>query len=282
MSTLLSEQDRRFFADHGYVIVRGAASAADCQAVIDTIHDYAGGAGRDRWYQPPYTKGGMLPLYHHPTLWRNRENPRLYGAAAELLEETALWVSFDRVCAKLPADPAHPEWGDSGFLHWDCDPFAARARLTLQGVLCLADTPAEAGGFRCMPGCHKPPFIEACRAAHMAAGGEGRFHPAELAGKDGWPDVTPVPARAGDYIIWDRRLPHGNGANRSQSVRYCQYILYYQPSPDSQVEPRIHDCTTPGAHGGFPADPEGFEARHFRPLQLTPLGRRIAGLDSWE
>ena len=266
----LSDQDHAFFKENGYLIVREAVSKASCDAVIEDIfaflkldpHD------SDGWYRPPLEPGRCTELYHTQAMWNNRQNPRLYGAFAELLGKSKLWCSLDRVSFKPPRHRDHPEWYVDGFLHWDYhDMTLLPIPFIVQGVLCLTDTAADQGGFQCVPGAHKDLVREA--------------RPGEVLKAPDLKDLSPVPvpAKGGDLIIWHRALPHGNSRNHSSKPRLAQYISM-APAQEDQRRQRMagwkQRCAKSKADASVAEDlPEPAD------IHLTPLGRRLLGIDRW-
>ena len=125
---VLSPDEIEFFEQNGYVVVRAAVPAEQCQAVIDAIFGFLGmdAAQPDGWYREPHRTNGFVELYHHPSMWENRQTPRVYEAFAQLLGEEHLWVSIDRAGFKPPPHAAHPEYDDKGFVHWDAEPRTGR------------------------------------------------------------------------------------------------------------------------------------------------------------
>lgn len=272
----LTEAQRRQFAEEGYVVLPGLVPPAVTEAVVAFLWEFLGMDPRDPndWYRPPHRPGGMVEAYQHQSLWDVRQHPPLHAAFAELFGTERLWVSLDRACMKPPRRPAHPEWDHAGFLHWDVDPRRWRSLpFGVQGVLCLTDTAADQGGFQCVPGAHRgleewlererPP-----RGSRVATGLE----------------AVAIPARAGDLIVWDRLLPHGNGRNVSNRPRLAQYVTLF-PAAEAdtrQRDRRVRQWRERRGPGGraFPGDPRGWE-RRYPPAELSPLGRRLLGLDSW-
>jgi hypothetical protein len=285
MTPVFSDADRRFFDENGYVVARGLVEPERCQAVIDAVFDFLGFDPNDPddWYRLPLTRGGMLEMYQHQALWDNRQHPRVHQAFAELLGTEKLWVSFDRANFNPPVRDDQPEYAHGGMIHWDIDPATAHsAPFGLQGVLYLADTPAKIGGFCCVPGHHK--LIERWAATGAAIPGApvpGRRSPAD---RD---EVTVVPivGAAGDLVIWNNRLLHGNGKNESDRPRMAQYIMMRPAAPDDVAmrEDRIRrwrDRLPPDADWA-PGDPRHWEERQGTTATLTPLGRKLLGLDGW-
>jgi hypothetical protein len=275
---VLSPEDHAHFHEFGYVIVRNAVPLENVRALIDVMHAFLGGIDRENWYKPPHTQWGFLPLHHNQAMWDNRQHPRVYRAFTELLGREDLWVTMDRVNVKLPAHKDHPGWGDVDFVHWDCDPRTPPRQLSLQGVLSLADTPVNAGGFQCVPGAHRR-LGEICAkfADKPDWNPRGADTSGVLLGK-----TTHIPTNAGDLIIWDQRLPHGNCPNHSDKPRYSQYISFVRPSPDEQArQDRIDIFEKRDGAGGFPLDERKFELTRTPKAQLTPLGRKLLGIDRW-
>jgi len=282
---VLSSDDHAFFRRNGYVIVHDAAPQENLEAAIDAIWEFLGMDRNDPsdWYREPLRPNGMLEMYQHQALWDNRQSPRIYQAFSELLGTHRLWVSIDRACMKPPRHPAHPEYDHKGFIHWDMDTTKPPQRLGLQGVLCLADTDRDQGGFQCVPRL----FREFDSWVKTQPADRNPSAP-DLVGFD----VEPIPAKAGDLIIWNRMLAHGNGHNVSNRPRLAQYIAMFEAEPETAGsegwgggrETRIREWRerlSPDA-AWAPGDPRGWERTHGKTAELTPLGRKLLGLDLWE
>ncbi len=261
----------------GYVVVPDAVPSDALAAVLADVECHTETSLDDPATWPVssargdiHADGGMVEMYHYQSMWDVRQHPRLHGIFSEVWGTDALWVSIDRVCMKLPR-PMVPEQND--FIHWDVDiakypdvPFF------VQGVLALTDTDDDMGGFQCVPEVYRN--LEAWLTLHAAElDGEPRFSRDE---------ITRVPMRAGDLLIWSGHLPHGNGLNRSDRLRLAQYVMMNHPRDDDARDERIaawRDKTH--AFGSrHPANRESFTDDP--PAALTPLGRRLLGLDPWE
>ena len=136
--SVLSEADRTFWDENGYVVIADAVPAANLSAVVEAIWAFleVDGDNPESWYlhpprsedEPsPISQAGMVEMYQHQSLWDNRQNPRLYKAFKVLLGTPNLWVSLDRVNMKPPASDRHPEWDFGGMIHWDIDTSLERA-----------------------------------------------------------------------------------------------------------------------------------------------------------
>lgn len=274
---VLSDSEMEFFEENGYVVVRGAAPAEQCQAVVDAIFDFLGmdADDGDDWYHEPHRTSGFVEMYHHPSMWANRETPRVYEAFRQLLGEERLWVSFDRVGFKPPPHPDHPEYDHPGFVHWDADTSTWPLPFSLQGVLYLNDQSADQGCYQCVPGMHRA-FEQWVKT--QPADRDPRTP--DLAGLE----VRQVAAEQGDLVVWVRALAHGNGHNVSQTPRFAQYITM-SPAREDDAEARgarieQFEQRRPPPSTAFPGDARGWEQAQ-PAAQLSALGRRLLGLDRW-
>ena len=95
----------------------------------------------------------MVEIYQSQSLWDNRQHPRVHGAFAQIWGTEKLWCSMDRANMKPPVREDQPAWQHPGMIHWDADTTSGKATFRVQGVLYLADTDENGGGFReCLPG----------------------------------------------------------------------------------------------------------------------------------
>lgn len=205
-------------------------------------------------------KHAMVPIWGHQALWDVRQHPPVHAVFAAACGTEELWVSMDRVSIKAPGDPGLR-------IHWDVDPASDGPRL-LQGVVALTDTPAGAGGFCCVPELFRD------RGGWLARNAGAPTWGIELEGHE----PTPVPARAGDLIVFDARLPHGSEANSAATPRLAQYVTMREPdawggSAEGRVELYAAGRSVFGAYEG--------RVEPWPPATLTPLGRRLLGADSW-
>ena len=280
--TVLTDADHAFFRENGYVVVPEAVPAALCAAALAAIWEFLGMDPDEpaTWY-PPQRRGGLVYLHQHQALWDNRQYPRVHQAFAELLGAEALWVSMDRATMKPPVSPQFPAYDDSGFIHWDLDTSRPLpTRLGVQGVLALTDTSVDMGGFQCIPGFHRElaEWIAAQPAGRDPRSPDLSCLPPGFA-------VTPIPMAAGDLVVWDRLLAHGNGRNTGTHPRLAQYLTMFPASGDEVVcRERIacwRERRAPISwEREIPEADRGREQRH-PPAELTPLGCRLLGLEAW-
>lgn len=281
---VLSADDLEFWHENGYVIVHEAAPQKNLQAVVDAIWEFQEMDPEDpkTWYRvperlngmPELNGSGMVEMYNHPALWANRQLPRIHGAFADIWGTEKLWVTIDRVNMNVP-NRAGFEF--RGFIHWDIDTTLDPLPFDVQGVLSLADTLPGQGGFQCVAG--MPNRLKDWIKTQPTD--RDPHHP-DLTGLT----LTSVEARAGDLLIWNSQLPHGVSPNRSQRPRMAQYISM-SPAQESNEKARqwridawLHRKAPKG--NPFPGDPRQWERKHGTTAALTPLGRKLLGLDLWD
>jgi hypothetical protein len=279
---VLSEQDMAFFQENGYLVVPEVTSPENLDAVIKAVWEFLQMDPNDSttWY-PSDRRGAIAYIHQHQALWNNRQAPRLHGAFADILGTEKLWVSMDRAGMKPPIDARFPEYDDRGFVHWDLDTSKPLPdKLGVQGVLALTDTTEEMGGFCCIPGFHK-------KLAEWIAAQPADRNPRapDLSRLPEGFKVTPIPMKAGDLVIWDRTLAHGNGRNEGTHPRLAQYITMYHASDDETArQERIACWRDRHAPSFWEKDiPEKYKGKEKAnpPAELTPLGRKLLGLDLW-
>jgi hypothetical protein len=279
---VLSETDLEFFQQQGYLVVSNVVPQENLDALLAVIWKFLEMDPNDpaTWY-PLERKSSLVYLHQHQALWDNRQSPRLYEAFADILGTEKLWVSMDRASMKPPLDSRFPHYNDRGFVHWDLDTSKPLPEtLGVQGVLALEDTTAEMGGFCCIPGFHRD------LAAWIAQQPADRdLRRPDLSRLPEGCQVTPIPMRAGDLVIWDRRLAHGNGPNTGTRPRLAQYITMYPAREDEEArQERIACWRDRHAPSYWERDiPEALRGREKEnpPAQLSPLGRKLLGLDVW-
>ncbi|MBB6052848.1 phytanoyl-CoA dioxygenase family protein [Armatimonas rosea] len=286
MEPVLTAEDRAFFDQWGYLVVKKVVPKESCDAVIDDIYRFLEMRPDDpeTWY-PVRRRGSLAHIHQTQSLWDNRQNPRLYQTFADLYGTEKLWTSLDRACFKPPLSERHPHHNDQGFVHWDMDTSTPPETwpFFVQAVLCLTDTTEEMGGFCCIPGFHRKNLV---RWIAEQPEGRHRFQPDLTRLPEGM-KVTPIPAEAGDLVIWDVTLAHGNGANHGTAPRLCQYVTHYPASDDpAQAAERVACWGERTAPPSWERDiPEPYKGRerqqHPEPATLTELGKKLLGLERW-
>lgn len=266
--SVLSTTELDFFDKHGYIVARQVISTRQAERTAASIWDFTGTNPNDptSWYTDPPRI--MVETYHHQTQWDNRTAPRVYEAFRQVWKTDHLWVSHDRASFSPPnLNPKAPESG----LHWDMNIDNRPFSFGVQGILYLTDTPAEQGAFICVPGFHKK--IE-CWLDQLPKDTQPRHQDLLALG------AKRIPAKAGDLIIWRTALPHSASINRGKAPRIAQYITMSPASDNPAARQHRMDFWRRRLSGLGRYKRE--RDAHERPrAQLTPLGRKLAGVDPW-
>jgi hypothetical protein len=284
--TVLSKADWAFWEENGYVIIPNAVPQENLDRMVEAIWWFLDMDPEDSetWYKhKPFTRdnrcspisaGGMVEMYQHQAIWDNRQHPRVYQAFAEIWGEEKLWVSLDRANMKPPAREDKPDWNNRGMIHWDLDTSQQPIQFGVQGVLYLTDTAEDQGGFQCVPGFNNT-FEEWVKTQPE----DRNPHHPDLTGLD----VRSIPGKAGDLLIWHRLLAHGNGHNTSDKPRLAQYITMSPARTDDEAarQARVASWQERRPMPNWPGDPRAWEKEKQQTAELTPLGKKLLGVDQW-
>ena len=285
--TVLSKADWAFWEENGYVIIPNAVPQENLDRMVEAIWWFLDMDPEDSetWYKhKPFTRdnrcspisaGGMVEMYQHQAIWDNRQHPRVYQAFAEIWGEEKLWVSLDRANMKPPAREDKPDWNNRGMIHWDLDTSQQPIQFGVQGVLYLTDTAEDQGGFQCVPGFNNT-FEEWVKTQPE----DRNPHHPDLTGLD----VRSIPGKAGDLLIWHRLLAHGNGHNTSDKPRLAQYITMSPARTDDEAarQARVASWQERRPMPNWPGDPRAWEKAKQQTAELTPLGKKLLGVDLWD
>lgn len=213
MPNVLSEEDLVFWQEQGYVVLHDAVSQEQLQNTAGAVWDFVGSNpdDPDSWCMAASRlTNTRVPLFDNPYFIQNRASKRIHKAYSQLWGTADLWMSIDQASFNPPGCPFL-----GPHLHWDA---ALRPPLPMstQGLLYLVDVQEDQGAFTLVPGFHRKvdDFLW-----EVAAHGE---HPMDrdlhaLGSK-------PIAGKAGDFIIWDHRLPHGGSPNVASEPRLVQYM----------------------------------------------------------
>ena len=133
------------------------------------------------------------------------------------------------------------------------------------------------GGFQCIPWLYKN--YETWKLSQPE--GRDKFKP-DITGLED--KLVKVSLEAGDLLIFNSTQPHGIRPNNSKDkVRIAQYIsmMPAQEEDDALVQWRVNSWKNRIAPEGyaFPGDPRNWEQTKYRTAELSPLGRKVLGLD---
>ncbi len=282
---VLTEEDWNFWVENGYIVIKNAVPREQALATADFLWEFDEKDPNDpeTWYAPPraemqmkeLTGTGMVEVYNNQFLWNNRQAQRVYDAFVDIWGTEQLWVTIDRANLNFPQRPGHER---KGFIHWDYDPETRPQNV--QGVLALADqTDENMGGFQCIPWLYRN--YDTWKQSQPDD--RDHFQP-DISGLED--HIVKVKMEAGDLLIFNSTQPHGIRPNRSgDKVRIAQYISMMPAEPENEawLKWRIHSWKNRVAPEGyaFPGDPRKWEQTRYPKAELSPLGKKLLGLDPW-
>ncbi|MBF4515782.1 phytanoyl-CoA dioxygenase family protein [Flavobacterium sp. ANB] len=214
---VLSKEDLEFWNKNGYIIVKNAISKEDCENTQKAIWDFLemDPNKKETWYlRHENQKGLMLNFSDHETLNRNRFSPRIKKAYEQLYNSTKIYKTIDKVSFNPPQNKNFIFLGSA--LHWDTS-LKLPITFGLQGLLYLTDCGINDGAFHCVPGFQN-------KINDWLNNLEPNENPRKKALETLQPE--PIIGNAGDFIIWDNRLPHCASPNNGESPRMVQYLTY--------------------------------------------------------
>jgi hypothetical protein len=280
---LLTEEDWQFWITNGYILIKNAVPKEQATRLANFLWKFEEKDPNDSstWYAPPraemqmkeLTNTGMVEVYNHQFLWDNRQYPKVHEAFTDIWGTEKLWVTIDRANLNFPIRKGFEQ---KGFIHWDYDPETKPQNV--QGVLALSDQDDEnMGGFQCVPELFRT--YETWKLTQP----EDRDHfKPDTSGFE----IVKVKMNAGDLLIFNSLLPHGIRPNKSvDKVRIAQYISMMPAEEDNQDlrEWRIASWKNRLAPEGyaFPGDPRKWEQTKYPTANLSPLGKKLLGLEKW-
>lgn len=284
---VLSEADWAQWIAQGYVVVKQAVPPERIAAVEAMLWAFEEMDPDDpeTWQRPqrrPHkmpelNNTGMVEVYNHQSLWDTRQTPRIYDAFVDIWDREDLWVAIDRANLNPPNRAAREAGRVDGFIHFDVDVSRRPLPVAVQGILSLRPQGGAIGGFQCVPSV----FAEIDGWWAKQPVGSDPFRP-DVTGRA----VINVDMEAGDLLIFNSLLAHGVRPNRSEaSVRMAQYVSMFPADfadePLRQERIRLWRERDHPQGDAFPGDPRGIERRDFEAARLSPLGRRLLGLDPW-
>lgn len=224
---ILSENDLDFWKKNGYVVIKNAIPKEDCIATQQAIWEFLEmrPEAQETWYKSHEAqKGLMLNFSDHETLSKNRSSAKIKKAYEQLYASTNIYKTIDKVSFSPPENQNFSFKGSA--LHWDT---SLKQPLTfgLQGLLYLTDCGKEDGAFHCVSGFHNS-------IDNWLENLEPHENPREKALATLIPEA--VTGNAGDFIIWDNRLPHCATPNRGKMPRMVQYLTYLPNNYDASGE----------------------------------------------
>jgi len=171
------------------------------------------------------------------------------------------------------------DWRYNLKLHWDFNPWVLckwkeqNDPLMFQALVALVDCPEEVGGFSCVP----------CSTAFLKTWTIERPCPRMDRASMRVPDKDPmqnyiqhVPLRKGEMVIWNSAQAHANFPNHANRMRIIQFIRMLPADKQSNDKDRYAPYRIRHKYRNDPFITWGKDLHY-----LTPLGRKLIGLDEW-
>ena len=210
--------DADLYGENGYLHVRGVFDAAEVEemrAALDRILEAVAGTEHDEnhtWTavaQEAVLKGFHNLQYHDGVFTRAVAQPRLVALLTELIGPN-VQLHHTKMLVKPPGQgapfPMHQDY-----------PYFPHERHTVLAASVHLDAADEENGCLCVvPGSHRHGPIEAAGASHAL----------DVPLEHG----TPVPASAGDVVLFNYLTIHGSGVNASARTRRNVLFQYRDPA----------------------------------------------------
>jgi Phytanoyl-CoA dioxygenase (PhyH) len=261
--------------EFGWVRINGAIPVELCDRVVEVLESEVGVPVHDqsRWDDYGGEPRDFVPVWGHQAQWDIRQHPNLHAIWATLYENERLYVSLDS-CRFTP--PWKPLFAEPYGIHWDHDPRDAEKRI-FQGVMALTDTAIDQGGFRCVPSLYHDRDAWPSKPTIDADGDENWL--ADIAERE----IVHVPTQAGDLIVWNSLLAHGNSKNFSSRPRMAFYVGMGRADHwGERVRQASVESWRTGRCVPWWRNRPGYDrVEPWSPAILTEIGRRLLGLEKW-
>jgi ectoine hydroxylase-related dioxygenase (phytanoyl-CoA dioxygenase family) len=231
---MLTAEQRTFYEDNGYLLVKGlltkaeaAAFRQECHALAERLSahkniDATWGSAREALQQAKQTQ----LLHCHDVQFQSAAfsrlivDERLTGIAAEIIGGPNVQLHHNKMFIKPP------EKGSPFPMHQDHPFFPHERHSMIAAILHFDDAPVEKGCVRVVPGSHKLGPLQ-----HVESGGwhlPFEQYPIESA--------LPCPASAGDALFFSYLTIHGSGINSSDEARTTLLVQMRDPSDPPTIK----------------------------------------------
>jgi phytanoyl-CoA hydroxylase len=253
---MLTQDQRAFYHEHGYVVIRGLLPRAEADALRRECHTLADRLSAHGTIDATWGSARGAVAQGQPTTIVHCHNvefyaaafgrlivdERLTGVAAALMDGPNVQLHHTKMFIKPP------EKGSPFPMHQDYPFFPHRRHSMLAAIIHFDDAPVEKGCVRVVPGSHKRGPL-----SHVESGGwhlPFEEYPLEAA--------VPCPAAAGDALFFSYLTVHGSGINMSDEARTTLLVQMRDPA----------DAPTEGGH----EEPgQGLMLRGINPSVGTPV-----------
>ena len=236
---MLTDEQKQFFNDNGYVLVKGLITQAEAARYRDECHALATRLAELRGIEDP-TWGsagtrGVTQLRHcHDVQFQSGKlaqlmlDDRITSCAADCIGSPNVQLHHSKMFIK-PAEKGSPFP-----MHQDAPYFPHDNHSMIAAIIHFDAAPIEKGCVRVVPGSHKLGMLP-----HL---GDGGWHldPNEYSVET----ATPCPADAGDVLFFSYLTIHGSGINTSDEARTTLLIQMRDPTDPPTI--RTHESRGQG------------------------------------
>lgn len=220
MTHVLTPEQRRFYEDNGYVLIRGFIPAEEAAALRAEVHAIAARQGPTNATWSSVADKGTKLEHSHDVQFRSAAftrllvDPRLTDVFTSLIGPN-VQLHHNKMFIKPP------ERGSPFPMHQDYSYFPHRGTSMTAAILHLDAASDAKGCVRLYPGSHK--------LGPLAAVGQDHHVDTEkfpLAG------AMPIEAEAGDLLVLNYLTVHGSGLNVSDEPRTTWLIQIRDPEDE--------------------------------------------------
>lgn len=235
----LTPEQKKFYDDHGYILVKGVFSRAQAAQLRQAAHELSGRLQKREDVDATWATARTVDpakktqlLHCHDVQFQDARfgqmmlDPRLTSIAQAIIGPN---VQLHHT--KMFIKP--PEKGSPFPMHQDYPYFPHDNNSMIAAIIHLDDAPVEKGCVRVYPGTHKLGPLHSDQPDHS-------FPPEQYSIEK----ATPCPAEAGDVLFFSYLTIHGSGLNVSSEARTT--VLIQMRDPEDRPSIRAHESLGQG------------------------------------
>ena len=242
MSQGLTPEQKKFYEENGYILVKGVFTKEEAAAYRRECHDLADRLQKIRNIDATWssvrapqenTQKKTVILHCHDVQFQSAAFSRLivdprFTACAQSIVGPNVQLHHSKMFIKPP------EKGSPFPMHQDTPYFPHERHSMFAAIIHFDDAPLEKGCVRVYPGSHKLGWIKDVRAGDNSLSPEK--YPLEGA--------TACPAEAGDVLFFSYLTIHGSGINSSNEARTTVLVQMRDPTDPPTI--RTHESRGQG------------------------------------
>jgi phytanoyl-CoA hydroxylase len=228
---MLTDEQKQFYSENGYVVVRGLLTPEDAAGYRDEVHGIIRRLSlvhdiNSTWGSAKTVTTKTTALLHcHDVQFQSAAFSRLI--VDDKLTEVAADIIGPNVQlhhTKVFIKP--PEKGSPFPMHQDAPFFPHDKHSMIAAIIHFDDSTIEKGCVRVVPGSHNLGLLP-----HIA---EGSYHlsPDEYKVED----ALPIEAKAGDVLFFSYLTIHGSGINESSEARTTLLVQMRDPEDRPSID----------------------------------------------